>query len=346
MTETAWSPCVVVVGSTMIDMIAYVDRVPEAGETAVGDRFTQGFGGKGANQAVMAARLGAVVRMVNCLGTDALGDITIDNFIREGIDVTYVTRTDRASSGVAPIWVEADGTNRIVCVPGANNEMTTRQARSAVVAAERVDVVVGQFEVPQAVTAAGFAIAKDRGALTVLNPAPAYPLDSALMKVTDWLVPNEVELLKVARTFGLRPGRVDDELAAAVTKATGLKLAVTLGPHGVAICEDGVTVTRVAAPRVHAVDTTGAGDAFVGAFAYGLAEGLGARAAAELGCACASVSVTGTGTQTSFPNRTEVSEIRRGLRLAQVRAADDTRYGVRNRCFERSDVHRGVRRPD
>ena len=114
---------VVVVGSTMIDMVAYTKKVPNAGETVVGDSFALGFGGKGANQAVMARRLGATVSMVNTLGNDVFGDTTLSNFLEQGIDVTFVSRTSGAS-GVAPIWVEPDGSNRIICVPGANNAMT------------------------------------------------------------------------------------------------------------------------------------------------------------------------------------------------------------------------------
>jgi ribokinase len=316
------APQVVVVGSTMIDMIVYVDRVPQAGETVVGNRYVQGFGGKGANQAVMAARLGAAVTMVNCVGDDALGDATVENFRREGIDVTHVTRSSRAGSGVAPIWVEPDGTNRIVCVAGANDDMTPEQARSAVEARRRVDVVVGQFEVPQAVTAAGFGAARDRGAVTVLNPAPAAALAPELAAVTDWLVPNEGELVQVAAAYGISGDRDPRVLVAEVARASGLRLVVTLGPDGVAICEDGDSVVHVPAPVVTAVDTTGAGDAFVGSFAFALAQGLSAVDAARLGCACASASVVREGTQSSFPRSDETGGIRTAARSA---AAHDSR---------------------
>ena len=298
---------IIVVGSTMIDMMTYVERLPTAGETVVGDRFIQGFGGKGANQAVMARRLGADVVMVTSVGDDIFGEMTIENLAREGIDVTPVTRVAGVSSGVAPIWVEPDGTNRIIVVPGANDHVTAEQAERAVEQAPDVHVVLGQFEVPQAVTAAGFAAARRRGAMTVLNPAPAAAVSPHLIAVTDWLIPNEVEFAHLAAASSDDHSAIDDAITA-VARALGVRLVVTLGADGAAVCGDG-EVIRVAAPRVHAVDTTGAGDAFVGAFTYGLARGLAPEAAAELGCQCASISVTRRGTQTSFPSSNELAEV-------------------------------------
>ena len=300
---------IIVVGSTMIDMMTYVERVPVAGETVVGDRFVQGFGGKGANQAVMASRLGAAVSMVGCLGDDVFADMTLDNLAREGIDTAAVTRAEGVSSGVAPIWVEPDGTNRIIVVPGANDHLTTQQARTAVETAPAVQVVLGQFEVPQAVTAAAFAAARRRGATTVLNPAPAAEVSPDLLEVTDWLIPNEVELADLARAVGTGETGVDETIVAVAAK-TGARLVVTLGALGAAICVEGAVVERVPADAVTAVDTTGAGDAFVGAFAWGLAAGLTPAVAADLGCRCASSSVTRPGTQSSFPSAEEIAVIR------------------------------------
>ena len=305
---------VVVVGSTMTDMVAYVDRVPAAGETVVGARFVQGFGGKGANQAVMARRLGATVLMVNRVGDDALGEQTVANLRREGVDTSAVRRTPGTSSGVAPIWVEPDGTNRIIVVPGANDHLTADEARSAVESAAAVHVVVGQFEVPQEATAAGFAAARVRGAVTVLNPAPAADVSADLLAVTDWLVPNEVEFAHLARVVGLdatgTADHVDAGAVAAVAERTGLRMAVTLGARGAVVVEPGGGPVEVSAPTVDAVDTTGAGDAFVGAFAFALGSGMTAADAAALGCRCASSSVTRPGTQTSFPVAADVGVAR------------------------------------
>jgi len=230
-------PVIVVVGSTMIDMIAYSQKIPQAGETVIGDSFSLGFGGKGANQAVMASRMGSKVFMVNTLGDDVFGDTTVKNFQEQGIDTTYLSRVAGAS-GVAPIWVEPNGTNRIICVPGANNSMTTTQAESALKSIGKVDVVIGQLEIPQEVTIAAFRQAHELGAQTILNPAPFAPLST-----------------------------------------------------------------------VKAIDTTGAGDAFVGAFASGIAAGMDIERSIKLGCACASDSVTRRGTQSSYPTRAQVEVI-------------------------------------
>ena len=287
-------PKIAVVGSTMVDLVAFSDRVPDAGETLVGRRFHMGFGGKGANQAVMASLLGADVAMVNCLGDDAYGDMTLENFATFGIDTTHVHRTVGAS-GVAPIWVEADGTNRIIIIPGANDALTPIQASDAVQSLPDVSVVLGQLEIPQDVTTAGFVAARDQGATTILNPAPAAALDDDLMAATSWLIPNEVE-------FGILAGSeaTDDDALISFARRTGVRLLVTLGENGVALVNEDDSVSRVPAQPTVAVDTTGAGDAFVGAFAYGLASGMHELDAIALGVACASDSVTRPGTQTSF----------------------------------------------
>ena len=202
------APRIAVVGSTMIDLIAYTQRVPSGGETIQGDDFRLGFGGKGANQAVMARLLGAEVAMVNALGDDVFGDMTMRNFADLGIDARFVTRVP-GSSGVAPIWVEPDGTNRIICVAGANDAMVPADAAAAIHALAPLDVVVGEFEIPQPVTAAAFAAARALGAVTVLNPAPAADMDPALLAVTDWLIPNEHEFARIAGASPDAYGRRD-----------------------------------------------------------------------------------------------------------------------------------------
>ena len=301
---------IVVVGSTNMDLIAYTQRVPDAGETVVGDRFQMGFGGKGANQAVMARLLGSTVHMVSCLGDDPYGQLYLENFAEFGVDVTHVHVTD-ASTGVAPIWVEPDGTNRIIIIPGANDLLSPRQAAAGVEANPDAAIVIGQFEIPQSVTTSAFQAARSVGTLTVLNPAPAAPISDELLAATDWLIPNEIE-------FALIGGGDPFEDAALTHFAaqTGCRLVVTLGEAGVALVGQGGTVRRVSADQVDAVDTTGAGDAFVGSFAHGLAIGLDELAAVQLAMACASDSVTRPGTQTSFPDAVRCRELSRELGLA------------------------------
>jgi ribokinase len=301
-------PWVTVVGSTMIDQIAYAARMPERGETVIGDHFAQGFGGKGANQAVMARLMGAEVAMVNAVGQDSYGAETIANFQGFGIDTTWVRR-EPGASGVAPIWVEPDGSNRIIVIPGANDGLLPEHGAAAVTDQERVDAVIGQFEIGQAVTSAAFAAAHERGAITVLNPAPGATVSAELAGVTDWLIPNETEFSIIAQGANLS-GDVDDPAALqAAALGLGVRLLVTLGERGAVIVgEDGV-LQRVSAPSVEAVDTTGAGDAFVGAFVFGLASGWTEVAAARLGCAIAAESVLRPGTQKSFPDNARCREI-------------------------------------
>ena len=296
-------PAVAVVGSMNIDLIAYARRAPGPGETVFGERFQSGFGGKGANQAVMARLLGADVSFVGALGDDLYATMTLENFARLGIEASGVMRVP-GSSGVAPIWVEADGTNRIIVVSGANDLVTPEHAAAAIAGMTRLDVAIGQFEIPQAVTASGFVAARARGAVTILNPAPAAPILPALLAVTDWLIPNEVEfgILDGASDAPGRGGPVPDAALAVFSAAIGTRLVVTLGSRGAALVGRDGSVTRVPAEPVTAIDTTGAGDAFVGAFAVGLALGLSELEAVRIGIACASDSVTRSGTQSSFPD--------------------------------------------
>jgi ribokinase len=329
MTGPDAAPRILVVGSTMIDLITYADRLPMDGETVVGTRFQSGFGGKGANQAVIAARFGAAIAMVNAVGDDDHGTATTANLAAEGIDTRFVTRVP-GSSGVAPIWVDANGTNRIIIVPGANDHVP---AASAVAAVEQVrpSVVIGQFEIPQEVTAAAFRAARSIGAVTILNPAPAADIDPDLLAATDWLVPNETEFAHIGGSRGQGSTAAADldaagaEVDAAGAEVTdhnlrtfasraGVSLIVTLGPRGAVVLAKDGDVAHVPAPQVEAVDTTGAGDAFVGAFAVGLALGWAAVTAARLGCAAAADSVTRPGTQRSYPDRARAQElVRRSL---------------------------------
>ena len=296
---------VAVVGSTNIDMVAYAQVLPEAGQTLKGDNFSLGFGGKGANQAVMVARFGAAVYMVNSVGEDVFGDTTLANFAAENVNVEFVSRVS-GPSGVAPIWVAADGSNRIIVVPGANGKMTVDQVETAISKIPDLKVVLGQFEIPQNVTAAAFQAARARGAITIFNPAPFEPISDQLRLNCDWIIPNESEFA------GLHPAgklpTTDNEIME-LGQILDTNLCVTLGAAGVALLSKGAAVIRIAAPVVKPVDTTGAGDAFVGAFAFGLMQGLSAELAAKMGTAAASLSVTRLGTQASYPTKLEAAEI-------------------------------------
>lgn len=297
-------PHVAVVGSCNIDLVTYAPRIPGPGETILGDRFAMGYGGKGANQAVMAARLGATVSMIGALGDDPYAEMTLRNFAEEGIDTARIQRV-AGSSGVAPIWVEPDGTNRIIVVAGANGLVDGRTAAAAISGLGSLDVVVAQLEIPQGATLDAFRAGRDRGAATILNPAPAAALADALLSLTDWLIPNQHEL----EALPGQPAVDDDEALADAARLVRGGLVVTLGARGAAVVVAG-EVIRLPAPTVQAIDTTGAGDAFVGAFAVGLAAGLGPLEAARIGIACASDSVQRPGTQASFPGRRRALELR------------------------------------
>ena len=245
----------------------------------------------------MARLLGAEVAMVNSLGDDVFGDMTVRNFEALGIDTTYLARVP-GSSGVAPIWVEPDGTNRIICVAGANDAMVPADAAAAIRALAPLDAVVGQFEIPQAVTAAAFAAARAIGAVTDPQPGsgrrhgPGPPGGRRLGH------PERARVRPPRRCIERRHGCRDRRVRRAGRGPGSSSRSGHAGPPS-----SGATASsqRVPAPAVKATDTTGAGDAFVGAFAYGLADGLDELDAVRLGVRCASDSVQRPGTQSSFP---------------------------------------------
>ncbi|MDX6727438.1 MAG: ribokinase [Baekduia sp.] len=305
-TETARRPRVLVVGSSMIDLVAYADPLPEAGETVMGSLFQQGFGGKGANQAVTARRLGADVGFVGRVGQDTFGPMTIDNLQAEGIDASTVKALAGQSTGVAPIWVQADGTNRIIVVPGANQALTAADVRSELGGLPAAAVVVCQLEIAEEAVAEALRIGRSWGAVTILNPAPARASAIELFPLADWVVPNETEF---ALLWGAEA--TEDEVRRAA-REWGCGLIVTLGERGAIALVDGAIVRREP-PVVDVVDTTGAGDAFVGGLSFALASGLDVGAALELGNLCGALSATARGTQTSFPTREAVEAHRRSI---------------------------------
>ena len=292
---------IAVVGSAMIDLTAYATVIPAPGQTLEGDLFTTGFGGKGANQAVIAAHCGAEVHFVGKLGRDLFGDSIAENFKKLGIDSEYVERSD-TPNGVAHIWVDANGENRIIIIPGANHEIESKKAIEAIESIAGLAVVVAQCEIKQEVTLAAFSAAKKRGCVTILNPAPYQPLSEELLAVTDWIIPNETEFKEL---LGQDP--TSDEVLKKFRP--GKNSIVTLGSEGAVLITSDGDLTRVSAPKVNPVDTTGAGDAFVGVFAFGLASGKNPEDAMKLGVKVASMSVTRKGAQSSYPSQAEIETL-------------------------------------
>ena len=301
------APKVCVVGAANIDLISYVPRMPHLGETLHGTEFRMGYGGKGANQAVMAAKLGAAVTMVTKLGRDVFGEGTLDNFRTWGVDTSFVTSTDEASSGVAPIFVDPAGDNAIVIVTGANDLLTAHEIESARPAMAEAGVVVCQLEIPVDTTLAALRVARSEGTRTVVNPAPARAdLPDELLQLSDVFCPNQGE---AALITGRQVETLDDASAAATTlmeRGAG-SVVVTLGDRGCLVAT-GDGAKQVPGVSVEAVDSTGAGDAFVGALAYLLAAGESLPVSAAIANEIAALSVLGRGTQTSFPDRSDLPE--------------------------------------
>ena len=282
-----------VVGSSNIDQIAYVENTPSDGETVFGNEYKMGFGGKGANQAVMSGLMGAETYMITCLGDDVYADMTIENYKKNGVNVDYIQRVP-GSSGVAPIWVDSSGQNRIIVVSGANDLINGDDAVEAIKKIGDLKAIIGQFEIPLEVTEKVFEYAKSNNITTILNPAPAKIPSGSLLDVTDWFIPNEVEFETIS---GL--SAFEDNNLINYSESIKSNLIVTLGEKGASYIENGV-VKKVKAPKVKAIDTTGAGDAFVGAFSYAIASDFTIEDSVKLGIERASDSVTKPGTQSSY----------------------------------------------
>jgi ribokinase len=294
---------ILVIGSLNMDLVARTPRHPEAGETILASSLDTYPGGKGANQAVAAARMGAAVKMVGCVGVDAFGQALRDNLARERVDVRHLLQRADAPTGMALITVNDQGQNTIVVVPGANWLLTPADLSAAEEAFLDTDVVVLQLETPLPTVERAIDLARRHGAWTVLNPAPAQPLSPALLSAADCLIPNRSELRLLT---GLE--QVDAAMAHLQRKVRVRCLVVTLGDGGVLILDAGQRFT-IPAHQVPVVDTTAAGDAFVGAFAVAISEGGRAYDAARWGNAAGALAVMRVGAQPSLPRRREVEQL-------------------------------------
>ncbi len=302
----ATQPKICVVGSSMIDLISKVPRLPKLGETLVGRSFHLGYGGKGANQAVMAAKLGAQVTMVNKVGRDVFGEGTLGNYREQGIDTTHVMFDESRFSGVAPIFVDDNAQNFIVIVPGANLGLLPADVQKAKQVILDADILICQLEILTETTLEAFRIAKSGNVRTILNPAPAAPIPDELLQLSDICAPNETETELLT---GQPVGTLAEAEAAArklLSRGTGTVI-LTLGERGALLVDDN-TVESIPAVKVDAVDPTGAGDAFVGSLAVYMGEGLSLRDAIRRANAVAALSVTRIGTQVSFPKRAEADD--------------------------------------
>lgn len=301
------APSICVVGSINLDMNAYVERFPRPGETLHGRRFTTGYGGKGANQAVMAARLGAKVSMVGRVGDDIFGQDMRRNLEREGVRTDFVRESKGVSSGVALITIDEHGQNQIIVIPGANGLVTSADVEEARDAIAGAQVLLCQMEVPMEANVAALRIARGAGATTIFNPAPvSSEVPEEVYRLSDIFCPNESEAELLT---GVPVHTLDDaRLAASILLERGARAAlITLGAQG-CLYVTADQEAHVPAPIVTAVDTTGAGDAFVGSLAHFLGAGLPALDAIARANAIAAISVQHPGTQASYPRWADLPE--------------------------------------
>lgn len=295
---------ILVIGSSNTDMTAKTAELPRPGETVLGGVFTMGPGGKGANQAVAAQRLGGKVKFICKVGHDMFGDNAVAQYEKEGLDTSSILRSE-LPSGVALIFVDSHAENCIVVASGANGDITEEDIEKSRKDLESCGILLLQLETPIPAVIKAAQIAHKAGAMVVLNPAPACPLPEEIFKSIDLFIPNETEL----STFSGIPVE-DAQSAAKAAKAMQAKgvgrLIVTMGSKGALICEGGPSVF-VPAHKVKAVDTTAAGDTFCGALCVAISEGKSLKEAAEFACAASALTVQKMGAQNSIPYRKDLN---------------------------------------
>jgi ribokinase len=294
-------PRIAVVGSANIDLTTFTDRFPEPGETIFGNKFDLGFGGKGANQAAAARLCGADVFIVARVGSDLFGPATIENFEKLGIDATHVKQIEGLSSGVAPIFVEPNGQNRILVVKGANDALKPADVDAAAETLKAADCIILQFEIPLETVYYTVAFARKNSIRCIVNPAPGHAVEMHSLDGLDYFVPNESEAEIIS---GISVRNVEDAKKCSEALLVGgiRRVIVTLGAKGSLLARSGVS-EHVKAFPVASVDSSGAGDAFIGSFAVFLAEGVPELEAVRRANLYAGLSTTGVGTQKSFYDR-------------------------------------------
>jgi len=294
---------IAVVGSANVDLTTFNDVFPRPGETIFGKKFDLGFGGKGANQAVAARLCGANVGMVAKVGSDLFGPATIKNFEAQGIDATYVRIAEGVSSGVAPIFVDPSGQNRIIVVKGANDTLSPEDVDAAAPLLRKADTIILQFEIPLRTVYHTVKFAKSNGIRCIVNPAPAQPVDFKELGAADYFIPNESEAEAIT---GMPVHSIDDakKCAEFLLRQKMKRVVITLGERG-ALVAGPDRMELIPAFKVQTMDTTGAGDAFIGSFAVFLGEGLAEEEALPRANLYAALSTTKVGTQKSFWQRAE-----------------------------------------
>ena len=298
-------PRICVVGASMMDLISYITRPPKLGETLAGKRFHMGFGGKGANQAVMASKLGGEVSIVTKLGQDMFGEGTMANFEKCGLHTEHVLFTDKAFSGVAPITVDPEGHNSIIIVTGSNDLLTTEEIEAARPAISASQILICQLEIPLEISLAALRAAREEGVTTYFNPSPAIPdLPREFYELSDVICPNEGETEVLTGKTVNSPEEAESAARELIRRGAG-EVVLTLGTQGCFLLTE-TKSTHVPAVKVKAVDTTGAGDCFLGSLAFFAASGLPMPEAIRRANTVASMSVQASGTQSSFPSTADL----------------------------------------
>lgn len=296
---------VLVVGSINMDLVVRTPHHPVPGETVLGREFMTFPGGKGANQAVAAARLGVDVKMIGRVGNDSFGDSLVETLSGSGVDVSTVVRDADAPTGVALITVDDAGENAIVVASGANARLTPADIDTSEEVLRNAGVLVLQLESPLDTVSRAANLARKHGVPIILNPAPAQHLSPSLITIVDYLIPNEGEAVVLAGAAAGTP--VQTAVERLRTRGAN-RVIVTLGEAGALVC-DGTENIAINSHITNVVDTTAAGDAFVGAFAVGIMEGMPILHAAQLGNAAGAIAVSRAGAQPSLPRRDEVEEL-------------------------------------
>lgn len=298
------APKIAVVGSYATGLTMRVERLPSQGETLLGTGYRVDYGGKGSNQAVGCARLGARVSFVAKIGNDAFGEMALELYRDEGIDVSHVAQTGDAPTGVGFIMVDASGNNCITIDPGANELLTADDVSREEAAFDTAKAVLTQLEIPVAAAEAAMARGRVKGALTILNPAPVRPLPESILQLVDIITPNQSEARVLA---GRSPNEACDaeEIARDLIRCGVKQVVMTLGEKG-ALIVTGSSSLRVPALKMDAVDTTGAGDAFNAGLAMALASGAGLEDAVRFAVVTGGLAVTREGVIPSLPDRDEV----------------------------------------
>ena len=295
---------ILVIGSSNTDMTVVSDRLPERGETVLGGVFHMGPGGKGANQAVCASRLGADVTFVCKVGNDLFGDNALAGYRSEGMDVSHVLRSDKPT-GSALILVDGQGENVISVAPGANADFTVQDMDALSPVIRGADYLLLQLEIPVPSVVRAVEIAREAGVFVILNPAPACALPEAIFRHVSLIIPNRTELSLLSGVATDTEEHIRAAVETLRTAGVG-NVIVTLGSAGALVCREG-SYTTVPALRVQAVDTTAAGDTFCGAVCVGLSEGLSLEEAAAFATKASALTVQKVGAQNSLPYRNEIN---------------------------------------